>query len=300
MAIIARGVDVAVDHATGATMVGIERRVVAEADDVAPPLRIIAEHVVDLPDREVVIAAVFVADGVAVDERQERRVGRIAQRPPRVEEGQAAGGVFDSSARVADRPVVEPALGIGLVDRLAGRLREEHGGAVGLVVPRVCPLQLLTGEAGSVNRLRLGQIRGIAGRLVKPRRPPGQLVVVAAERVVIGRGVGNAVGILPPIGVGKREQLAGVPEEQVGIDGIRRPEHDRGRSERRRRFARHIGAGARGVDLGGRPAHRHHLGRPPEGMVGAAVADLGVKHVRRRVRLDEPVGAPLERVEHLR
>ena len=71
VAIVARGVDVAVDHAAGPAMVRIERRVVAEADDVAPPLRIVAEHVVDLPDREVVIAAPLVADGVAVDERQE-------------------------------------------------------------------------------------------------------------------------------------------------------------------------------------------------------------------------------------
>ena len=49
-----------------------------------------------------------------------------------------------------------------------------------------------------------------------------------------------------------------------------------------------------------RPRHLHDLGRPPPGVVGAAVADLAVQLVRRRVRLDEVVGRPLELVERVR
>ena len=161
-------------------------------------------------------------------------------------------------------------------------------------------MQLLAGETGGIDRLRFGEVGLVAGRLVEPRRPPSQFVVEAAEGVVVSGRVGNAVGILPPIGVGEGVKLAGVLHEQVGIDRVGRPEHDRGRGQCRRRLARHIGAGARGIELVRRPAHRHHFGCPPEGMVGTAIADLSVKHIRRRMRLDEPVGAPLDRIEHLR
>ena len=300
MPVVPGRIDVAVIHAAGRAMVRIQRGIVAEADHVASALRIVAEHVVDLPHREVVVAVALVPHGVAVDQCQERRVGRIPQRPPRVEEGQSTGRVGDPAAGIADRPVVEPPLDVGLVDLLARGLGQEHCRAVGLVVPRLRPLQLLAGEAGGVDRFRLGEIGLVASGLVEPGCPPGQFVVVAAERVVEGSGVGDAIGILAAIGVGKRVQLASVLQEQVGISSIGRPKHDRGRGQSCCRLARSVGAGFRGIELVGGASHVHHFGCTPEGMVGAAVADLRVERVGSRMGLDQPVGAPLQSIEHLR
>ena len=72
-------------------VVRVLRRVRAVADHVASPGGIVAEHVADLADGEVVVATVVVADGVGVHECHERGVGRVSQRPPGIEEGEAAG-----------------------------------------------------------------------------------------------------------------------------------------------------------------------------------------------------------------
>ncbi len=260
-------IDVAVIHAAGCAMVRIQWRVGTEADHVAASAGIVAEHVVNLPHREVVVAATLVAHGVAVDQCQERRVGGIPQRPPRVEECQSTGRVRDPAAGIADRPVVEPPLGVCLVDLLARGLGQEHCRAVGLVVPRLRPLHLLAGEAGGVDRFRLGEIGLVASGLVEPGCPPGQFVVVAAERVVVGGGVGNAVGILAAIRVGKRVEFAGVPQEQIGIGRIGRPKHDRGGGQGRRRLARGVGARFRGIEFVRGTSHVHHFWCAPEGMV---------------------------------
>ena len=281
-------------------MVGVQRRIVAETDHITAALRIVAQHVVDLPDGEIMVAAALVSHRVAVDKREKRGIGRIPQRAPGVEECQPSGGVLDSSTGVAHRPVIEPALGVGFVESLARHLRQQHSAAVGLIVPGLRPLQLLAGERGGVDRFRLGEIGLFAGGLVEPCRSPCQFVVVATERVVEGRGVGNAVGILPAIGIGEVEQFPGMLEEQIGIDGVCGTEHDRGCGQCRSRLSRRIGAWVGGIELVGRPAHRHHLGCTPERMVGAAVADLCVEHVGRGMCLDEPVGAPLQSIEHLR
>ena len=281
-------------------MVRVQRRIIAKAYHVAAALRIVTQHVVDLPDGKIVVAAALVSHRVAVDKREKRGVGRIPQRAPGVEEGQTAGGVLDSSTGVAHRPVIEPALGVGLVESLARHLRQQHSAAVGLIVPGLRPLQLLAGQARGVDRLRLGEIGLFAGGLVEPCRSPGQFVVVATERVVVGRGVGDAVGILPAVGIGKRVEFAGMLQKQIGIRNVCRTEHDRGCGQCRRRLARRVGARMGGIELVGRPAHCHHFGCTPERMVGTAVADLCVEHVGRGMCLDEPVGAPFQSVEHLR
>jgi len=77
VAIVVGRVAVAVVHAAGPSMVRIQRRIVAEADDVAPSLRIVADHVVDLPHRKVMVAAALVTHGVAVDERGDRRIKQL-------------------------------------------------------------------------------------------------------------------------------------------------------------------------------------------------------------------------------
>ena len=59
-------------------VVRVLRRVRAVADHVASPGGIVAEHVADLADGEVVVATVVVADGVGVHECHERGVGRGA------------------------------------------------------------------------------------------------------------------------------------------------------------------------------------------------------------------------------
>ena len=132
-------------------MVRVQRRIVAKTDHIAAALRIVAQHVIDLPDGKIMVAAALVSHRVAVDKREKRGIGRIPQRAPGVEEGQPSGGVFNSSAGGADRPVVEPALSVGFVESLARHLSQEHSAAVGLIVPRMGPLQLLAGERGGVD-----------------------------------------------------------------------------------------------------------------------------------------------------
>ena len=179
--VVARCIHVAVVHPAGTTVVRVQRRIVPEPHDIAAVGRIVPEHVVDLLHRKIVIAAAVIGYRVAIDQCNKRCVGGVPQRPPCVEEGQPAGGVLDPSAGVSDRPVVEPPFGVCLVELPAGCLGQQHSRAVGLVVPRLRPLQLLAAEARVVDRLRLGEIGLLACRLVEPDRPPRQFVGDAAE-----------------------------------------------------------------------------------------------------------------------
>ncbi len=284
-------------------VVGVARRVGAEPDDVAGAARVVAERVVHLPDGEVVVGGgaggVPAPEPVAVHQRDERGVGRVPQRPPAVEHGLAARRVPDAVAVVAGGPEVEPAVGVGQVGLLTGQLRHEHVGAVGLVVPGDRPLvgplgALRLGAELRVLVLGLGEVGGVAGGAVEPDRAPHQLVLVAAPRVVVRARVGDAGAVLAPVGVGEGVELLGVGEQRGGVGRVGRGEHHRRRRQRRGVLAREVGAGAGRVDLVGGARHRHDLGGAPPGVVGGPGADLAVDHVGRRVRLDDPVGAPLE------
>ena len=272
------------------------RRVGAEPDHEAGLARVVAERVVDLPHGEVVVPRLArgVGDPVGVDERDEGGVRGVPQRPPRVEDGLAARRVRHPLPVDPDGPVVEPPVGVVDVLLLARHHGQQHVHGERLVVPRDRPLVgvgrglVLDAQLG-VRRLGLGQVGGVAGRPVEPVRAPDQLVLVAAPRLVVRGGRGHAVGVRAAVGVRERVELLGVRQELRGVRGVVGLEHDRRRGQRRGGLARQVGAGAGRADLVGRPRHRHDLGRTPPLVVGLAVADLPVQHVRRRVCLDEVV-----------
>ena len=301
-----RLVDVVGPGAVRGAVVRVARRAGPEADHVAAPARVVAEDVVDLPHREVVVAGLAggVGDAVGVEEGSERGVGRVAQRSPAVQPRLPAGRVGDPLPVHAHRPPVQPAVGVVEVALLAGERVEQHVGAVGLVVPGERPAVglgrglRLVAEVVVVG-LGLLEVAGVAGGAVQPDRAPHQLVVEAAEGLVVAARVGNALVVAPPHRVSEGVQLAGVADERVGVGGVGGPEGDRGGRHRRRGLAGQVGAAAARVDPVGGARHRHHLGRPPPGVVRAAVAHLPVEDVRGGVGLDEVVSRPLDVREDL-
>src|SRR5690606_21682359 len=288
-------------RAVRGAVVGVARRVGAEAHHVAGVARVVAQGVVDLPDAEVVVALAadrVVGDRLGVHQRGERGVGGVAQRPPGVEDGLAARRVGHALAVHADRPVVEPPVGVVEVLLLAGLLGQQHVGAVGLVVPGDRPpvaadVGLLLGGQEVVLVLGLVQVGGVTGGLVQPVGAPDQLVLVAGPGVVEGPG-GHAVGVLAAVGVGEGVELLGVLHQGGGVGGVVVGEHDRGGGHRRGGLGGHVAARAGGVDLVAGALHRHDLGRTPPLVVGVAVADLGVQHVGGGVGLDEVVVDPAQ------
>ena len=83
-------------------------------------------------------------------------------------------------------------------------------------------------------------------------------------------------------------------EQKIGIHTIGWTKHNRSRGQGCSCFSRHIRTGILSINPVGGPVHRHYLRRTPERVIGAAVADLRVEHVGRRMGLDNPVGAPLQ------
>ena len=276
-------------------------RVRPDADHVAAAPRVVAQRVVDLPlaERLVPLGARRVVDPVGVGEGHERGVRGVAQRPPRVEDGLAAGGVADAGAVDAHGPVVEPAVRVVDVLLLARRHREQGVGGVALVVPGDGPAVgpgggLVLGAQARVLRLRLRQVRGVAGGLVQPVRTPDELVLVPGPRAVERLCAGDAVGVVAAVGVREVVQLLGVGHELTGVRGVLVGEDDRGRRHRGRGLGRDVAARAGRVDLVRGPGHGHDLGRAPPLVVRVAVAHLDVQLVRRGVRADEVVVHPAQ------
>ena len=176
-------------------MVRVLRRVRAITDHVASPSGIVAEHVADLADGEVVVATVVVADGVGVHECHERGVGRVSQRPPGIEEGEAAGR------------------------------------GPNLVVPGLRPLERLACELCVVDGHGLVEPGLLSRRRVQPERGPAELVVVTAKRVVERRRVGNALGRPAAVGIGEGIELPRMHEQRVGVGGAGGAEGDTRRRE---------------------------------------------------------------------
>src|SRR5581483_7890979 len=169
VALVGRLVDAVGPRAVRGAVVRALRRVGPEADHVAAAAGVVAERVVDLAHGEVVVARLLrrVGEPVAVDQGDERRIDRVAQRAPLGQEGLPAGTVADAVAVDADGPVVEPALGVGAVLRLLGERGQQDVAAIALVVPGMGPVIRFAapggvGEVGVVG-LGLGQVGGVVG-----------------------------------------------------------------------------------------------------------------------------------------
>ena len=276
-------------------MVRIHWRIHAESDHVTARIGILAKHVINLIACKVAVAGADIADPVGIDQRQEGRVGRIAQRTPLIKPRQTAGGVCDSAAVVTNGPEVQPPLSRSLVGAVAGELREQHGDAVGLVIPVVRPPQRKASNVLAVDGLRLRQIRRLAGGAVQPRCAPRKLVVIARPRVVVNGGVGDGFGVLAAVGVRKVEQRAGVCQQGVRVRGVSTAEQHACRCHGCRGFTGQIGAGLGCGDGVRRPRHVHGFTRTPIAVVQRTISDLSVQHVCRRMCLDDEVGSPANR-----